>query len=246
MECRLKNGPANRKRLRGMAQEKRGRTGVAKMADKFKTSAGAMALSFALALFSLTACQHAPSKVAAGPPPPFPAPAVAPASAQPSVAPAPAAAEPAKAEEPAIVTPPTIAPPVPAPETKDVPPVPDKTTASKPVTHAPPKPPAPNPAAPPKTDPPAPAPARIEATLPPAEQTAYRKRAERAILETQQNLDAIRDARLNRDDQSTLRQAVTFLRDAQKAMKAGDLVGAATLAEKSRLLSQELRKRYAS
>jgi len=128
--------------------------------------------------------------------------------------------------------------------------VPDKTTASKPVTHAPPKPSVPNPAAPPKADPPSPAPApppaRIEATLPPAEQTAYRKRAERAILETQQNLDAIKDARLNRDDQSTLRQAVTFLRDAQKAMKAGDLVGAATLAEKSRLLSQELRKRYAS
>ncbi len=132
-----------------------------------------------------------------------------------------------------------------------MPPVsPDKTTAGKPVNHAPPKPPAPNPVAPPKTDPPvpvpAPAPARIEATLPAAEQNAYRKRADKAILETQQNLDAIKDARLNRDDQSTLRQAVTFLRDAQKALKAGDLVGAATLAEKSRLLSQELRKRYAS
>jgi hypothetical protein len=136
-----------------------------------------------------------------------------------------------------------------------VPPFPDKTTASKPVTHAAPKPAAANPPAPdpkPKTDPvtvpaapPAPPP-RIEATLPPAEQTAYRKRAEKAILETQQNLYAIKDARLNRDDQSTLRQVVLFLRDAQKALQAGDLKGAATLAEKSRLLSQELRKRYAS
>jgi hypothetical protein len=150
------------------------------------------------------------------------------------------------------VTPPTVMPPVPAPDTRDVPPVtPDKPAASKPVMHVPPKPPAPTP--PPKTDktdPPAPTPipaappVHIEATLPAAEQAAYRRRAERAILDTQQNLDAVKDARLNRDDQSTLRQAVTFLRDAQKALKAGDLVGAATLAEKSRLLSQELRKRY--
>jgi hypothetical protein len=66
------------------------------------------------------------------------------------------------------------------------------------------------------------------------------------MLETQQNLDAIKYTRLNRDDQSTQRQAATFLRDARKALAAGDLVGAATLAEKARLLSQELRKRYAS
>jgi len=132
--------------------------------------------------------------------------------------------------------------------------VPDKPAASKPVTHVAPKPPAPNPPAPdpkPKADPAAPAPApapapppRIEATLPPAEQAAYRKRAEKAILDTQQNMYTIKDAHLNRDDQSTLRQVVIFLRDAQKALQAGDLKGAATLAEKSRALSQDLRKRY--
>ena len=225
-------------------------TGVAKMADTSEAPAGVIALCVALALFSLTACQHAPTKVAAGPPPPLPVPAAAPATAPPAVVPAAPAAEPAKAQAPVEVTPPTVAPPVPAPETKDVPPVPDKTAASKPVTHAP-KSAAQNPPTPPKADPPPapapdPAPARIEATLPAAEQSAYRKRAERAILETQQNLYAIKEAHLNRDDQSTLRQAVTFLRDAQKAMKTGDLVGATTLAEKSRLLSQELRKRYAS
>jgi hypothetical protein len=121
-------------------------------------------------------------------------------------------------------------------------------TTSKPVIHTAPKPPAQNATPPPKADPPAPAPvpppARVEATLPAAEQNAYRKRAEKAIFDTQQNLEMIKDARLNRDEQSTLRQVVIFLRDAQKALKAGDLVGAATLAEKSRLLSQELRKRY--
>ena len=201
----------------------------------------------ALAL-SLTACQH-PNKVAAGPPPPLPGLAAAPAVTPPIIAPVVPPVEPPKRETQMEVTPPTVMPPVPAPDTKDVPPAtPDKPAVSKPPVRVPPKPPAPTP----KNDPPAPAPVpvpqappvHIEATLPAAEQSAYRKRAERAILDTQQSLDAIKDARLNRDDQSTLRQAVTFLRDAQKALKAGDLVAAATLAEKSRLLSQELRKRY--
>jgi outer membrane biosynthesis protein TonB len=212
---------------------------------------GAIALGLALAMLGLTSCQHAVAKVPAGPPPPSPA--ATPATPSPTVVPAaPVTETPVKTETPANVTPPTVAPLATPPETTAVPPVPDK-PAAKPATHVAPKPPVTNPPPDPKpkTDPapPAPAPApppRIEATLPAAEQTAYRKRAEKAILETQQNLYTIKDAHLNRDDQSTLRQVVIFLRDAQKSLQAGDLKGAATLAEKSRALSQDLRKRYGS
>jgi hypothetical protein len=224
------------------------------MADTFNKSS---VLAFAIALLSLTGCQHPATKVAAGPPPPVPGPKAAPSApskTSPPLVPAssaPANVEPVKPETHSEASPPTVPPAAPTPETKDVPPVTEK-PSSRPLRTSP-KPPAANPPVPdpkPKADlPTAPtttspvAPARIEATLPAAEQSAYRKRAEKAILATQQNLDALKDRRLSRDDQTTLRQAAMFLRDAQKAIKNGDLAGAATLAEKSRVLSEELRKR---
>ena len=85
--------------------------------------------------------------------------------------------------------------------------------------------------------------ARLEASLPPGEKNAYRLRAQRDIAESRKNIDALKQARLTADQQTTLRQAQKFLLDAQQAMKDGDVQRAATLAEKSRLLSGELRKR---
>ncbi|GEM_PF-4316126 len=214
----------------------------------------------ALAL-SFTACQKAP-KVYAGPPPPQPGASSSPADATPPTKPATPPAEskdvpPKKVEPTPEVAPPTVPPATPPPETKDVPPVmPDKPPPTRNPLRPPKAPPLAPPlpkadTAPPKQDPvPAPAPTvpapttTIVASLPPAEQYAYRRRAERAILDAQRNIDVLKEARISRDDQSTLRQAATFLRDAQRLLKAGDVVGATTLGEKARLLSQDLRRRY--
>lgn len=141
-------------------------------------------------------------------------------------------------------------PPSPPPASAAAPPI----TAPEP--EPPPAPPKSNvpvvrPTAKPKELAPAPAPVpqsktTVKATLPPAEAAEYRKRAEKAIAEAEQNIDAVKEIHLKGQIQSTLRQARSFLRKAQKALEDDDVVQAATLAEKSRLLSEDVRKRSES
>ncbi|MGA2508973.1 MAG: hypothetical protein ABSG27_01995 [Candidatus Acidiferrales bacterium] len=163
-------------------------------------------------------------------------------AAAPAVAPAPAEAErPMTTAPDTDATPPveTVAAPpaVPAAAPTPPPPAPVAIPAAKPPA---PRRPAEQPAAEAATEPAhAPAP-QISPQLSPGDQASYERRTDDDISIAQKNLQQANGKQLSAAQQDLVGKISSFLTQAVDASKGGDWARAQNLAQKARLLSQEL------
>lgn len=164
---------------------------------------------------------HAASPPAATPPAANPQPAPAkPGGSDTGAVPAPAPAHPDHAQPPSD----TSNPPAPAP---------------KPVE------PKPHPAAPPATPPaelpaPKPAPPQITLRMSPVEEAELKNQTQKSIAEAQANLRRASGRQLSDTQQDMVEKIQSFLAQAREASEIPDWSRARILAEKARLLSNEL------
>jgi hypothetical protein len=118
----------------------------------------------------------------------------------------------------------------------------DATQADLPVVIAipPERPAAPHRAAPPEPEPAKQTPPQISPQLSPQDQARAQADAEADLNSARQNLNSVAGRQMNSVQQDLADKVRSFMTQAREAVTAGDWVGARNLAQKARLLSEEL------